>query len=105
MATPWGGGPFLEEDAQGFAKLVVRTHPGSGRKSLYLASHASHIIGWPVEKGRGSSRTRRPYRFDNPLAKIKGMTIPQNAPPMPLATTSWGNRESAIPIRVNPDVF
>ena len=31
---------------------VVRTHPGSGRKSLYLASHASHIIGWPVEEGR-----------------------------------------------------
>ena len=24
---------------------------GSGRTSLYLASHASHIVGWPVEKG------------------------------------------------------
>ena len=34
-------------------QLVVRTHPGSGRKSLYLASHASHIIGWSVEEGRG----------------------------------------------------
>lgn len=22
MATSWGGGPFLEEDAKGFAKLV-----------------------------------------------------------------------------------
>jgi alpha-ketoglutarate-dependent 2,4-dichlorophenoxyacetate dioxygenase len=33
-------------------QLLVRTHPGSGRKSLYLASHASHIIGWPVEEGR-----------------------------------------------------
>ncbi len=33
-------------------QLVVRTHAGSGRKSLYLASHASHIIGWPVEEGR-----------------------------------------------------
>jgi len=31
---------------------LVRTHPGSGRKSLVLASHASHIIGWPVETGR-----------------------------------------------------
>ncbi|CAM3938744.1 TauD/TfdA dioxygenase family protein [Bordetella tumulicola] len=31
---------------------LVRRHPRSGRKSLYLASHASHIIGWPVEKGR-----------------------------------------------------
>ena len=33
-------------------QIIVRTHPGSGRKSLYLASHASHIIGWPVEEGR-----------------------------------------------------
>jgi len=32
-------------------QVVVRTHPGSGRKSLYLASHASHIIGWPPEQG------------------------------------------------------
>ncbi len=24
----------------------------SGRSSLYLASHASHIIGWPVERGQ-----------------------------------------------------
>ncbi len=33
-------------------QLVVRTHAGSGRKTLYLASHASHIIGWPIEEGR-----------------------------------------------------
>jgi alpha-ketoglutarate-dependent 2,4-dichlorophenoxyacetate dioxygenase len=25
--------------------------PGSGRKTLYLASHASHIVGWPVPDG------------------------------------------------------
>jgi alpha-ketoglutarate-dependent 2,4-dichlorophenoxyacetate dioxygenase len=30
---------------------LVRRHPGSGRKNLYLASHASHIIGWPVPDG------------------------------------------------------
>jgi alpha-ketoglutarate-dependent 2,4-dichlorophenoxyacetate dioxygenase len=33
-------------------QALVRHHPVSGRTSLYLASHASHIIGWPVEKGR-----------------------------------------------------
>jgi alpha-ketoglutarate-dependent 2,4-dichlorophenoxyacetate dioxygenase len=33
-------------------QLLVRHHRYSGRTSLYLASHASHIIGWPVEKGR-----------------------------------------------------
>ena len=30
----------------------MRRHPGSGRKALYIASHASHIVGWPVEQGR-----------------------------------------------------
>jgi alpha-ketoglutarate-dependent 2,4-dichlorophenoxyacetate dioxygenase len=33
-------------------QLIVRRHAGSGRKTLYLASHASHILGWPVEDGR-----------------------------------------------------
>lgn len=31
---------------------LVRRHAGSGRKTLYLASHASHVIGWPLEEGR-----------------------------------------------------
>jgi alpha-ketoglutarate-dependent 2,4-dichlorophenoxyacetate dioxygenase len=33
-------------------QALVRVHAGSGRKTLYLASHASHIIGWPREQGR-----------------------------------------------------
>jgi alpha-ketoglutarate-dependent 2,4-dichlorophenoxyacetate dioxygenase len=32
---------------------LVHVHPGSGRKSLYLAAHASHIVDWPVDLGRG----------------------------------------------------
>jgi alpha-ketoglutarate-dependent 2,4-dichlorophenoxyacetate dioxygenase len=31
---------------------IVRLHLGSERRTLYLASHASHIIGWPAEQGR-----------------------------------------------------
>ncbi|MFO1162593.1 MAG: TauD/TfdA family dioxygenase [Reyranellaceae bacterium] len=31
---------------------VVRTHPGSRRKTLYIAAHASHIIGMPIADGR-----------------------------------------------------
>jgi alpha-ketoglutarate-dependent 2,4-dichlorophenoxyacetate dioxygenase len=31
---------------------LVRLHPGSKRKTLYLSAHASHVIGWPVADGR-----------------------------------------------------
>jgi len=30
----------------------VRTIPRSGRRSLYLASHQSRIIDWPIPEGR-----------------------------------------------------
>ena len=44
----------VEESArlQGAIHPLVRTIPSSGRRSLYLASHASRIIGWPVPEGR-----------------------------------------------------
>ena len=35
---------------------LVRTHPVSGRKSLYLSSHAGKILGWPVPEGRAFLR-------------------------------------------------
>ncbi len=31
---------------------VVRLHRESGRKSLYIGSHVTHIVGWPVPEGR-----------------------------------------------------
>jgi alpha-ketoglutarate-dependent 2,4-dichlorophenoxyacetate dioxygenase len=31
---------------------LVRRHPVTGRKSLYLSAHASHIVDWPVADGR-----------------------------------------------------
>jgi alpha-ketoglutarate-dependent 2,4-dichlorophenoxyacetate dioxygenase len=33
-------------------QLIVRTHPGSGRKTLYLASHAHEIRGMPTPEAR-----------------------------------------------------
>ena len=33
-------------------QALIRAHPATGRKIFYVGSHASHIIGWPVEKGR-----------------------------------------------------
>jgi alpha-ketoglutarate-dependent 2,4-dichlorophenoxyacetate dioxygenase len=35
---------------------LVRTHPVTGRKSLYLSSHAGTIIGWPVPEARALLR-------------------------------------------------
>ena len=37
-------------------QTLVRTHSGSGRKSLYLASHIGTIIGWPVPEARALIR-------------------------------------------------
>lgn len=31
---------------------LVQVNPRTGRKSLCLASHASHIVGWPEDEGR-----------------------------------------------------
>jgi len=46
---------FSKEEAvklEGAIHPLVHTIPGSGRKSLYIASHASRIIDWPVPDGR-----------------------------------------------------
>ena len=35
---------------------LVRTHPVTGRKSLFLSSHAGSIVGWPVPEARAFLR-------------------------------------------------
>jgi alpha-ketoglutarate-dependent 2,4-dichlorophenoxyacetate dioxygenase len=35
---------------------LVRTHPVTGRKSLYLSAHAGGIIGWPMPEARAFLR-------------------------------------------------
>ena len=45
---------FAEEERRGLPPVpqsVVRVHPGSGRKGLYLASHAGRILGMPLPEG------------------------------------------------------
>lgn len=37
---------------RGAVQPLVRTIPGSGRKALYIGSHAAHIVGWPVPESR-----------------------------------------------------
>lgn len=46
---------YSEEERQMFRPVrqrLVRTHPVSGRKSLYLSSHAGAIIGMPIAEAR-----------------------------------------------------
>jgi alpha-ketoglutarate-dependent 2,4-dichlorophenoxyacetate dioxygenase len=50
-------------------QALVRTHPGSGRKALYLGSHIGTIIGWPMPEARAFIRdltehaTQRPFVY------------------------------------------
>jgi len=37
-------------------QVLVRTHPVTGRKSLFLASHAGTIVGWPMPEARAFLR-------------------------------------------------
>jgi alpha-ketoglutarate-dependent 2,4-dichlorophenoxyacetate dioxygenase len=49
------GFEFSEEERaklQGAVHPLVRANPRTARRSLYLASHASHVVGWPVPEGR-----------------------------------------------------
>jgi alpha-ketoglutarate-dependent 2,4-dichlorophenoxyacetate dioxygenase len=49
------GFEFAEDEERqlpGAIHPLVRQNPRSGRRSLYLASHASRIIDWPVPEGR-----------------------------------------------------
>jgi alpha-ketoglutarate-dependent 2,4-dichlorophenoxyacetate dioxygenase len=50
---------FTEEERERFKPVhqcLVRTHPVTKRRSLYLASHAGAILGWPVPEARAFLR-------------------------------------------------
>lgn len=54
-----GSRPATEEeksDAPPVVHPLVRTHPATGRKGLYIGNHTSHVEGWPVEKGEALLR-------------------------------------------------
>ncbi len=50
---------FTEEERARLAPVrqcLVRTHPATGRRSLYLSSHAGTIVGWPMPEARAFLR-------------------------------------------------
>lgn len=77
---------------------LVRRHPGSGRKTLYLSAHASHVVDWPVADGRlllqdlNTHATQRPFVYshkwqtgdiviwDNRCTMHRGRPHDENAP-------------------------
>jgi alpha-ketoglutarate-dependent 2,4-dichlorophenoxyacetate dioxygenase len=49
------GIPFTDKELHDFAPVrqpLVRTHPRTGRHSLFLSSHAGRIPGWPVPEAQ-----------------------------------------------------
>ena len=50
---------FTDEERERFKPVrqcLVRTHPVTKRRSLYLSSHAGSIVGWPVPEARAFLR-------------------------------------------------
>ena len=50
---------LTEQERRNFEPVrqrLVRTHPVTGRKSLYLSAHAGRIVGWPTPEARALLR-------------------------------------------------
>ena len=41
----------FEDEVPPVPQVMVRTIPETGEKTLFVGSHAEHVIGWPPEKG------------------------------------------------------
>jgi alpha-ketoglutarate-dependent 2,4-dichlorophenoxyacetate dioxygenase len=64
----------LTDDEKAMMKPVrqrlVRTHPVTGRRSLYLSSHAGTIVGWPVPEARDFLRDLNEHATQRELVYV-----------------------------------
>ena len=107
---------FTDEERERFKPVrqcLVRTHPVTKRRSLYLSSHAGGIVGWPVPEARSFLRdlvehaTQRQYVYahtwsvgdlvmwDNRQTMHRARPFPANEPRDMRRTTLVGDGPTA----------
>jgi len=110
---------FTPEEIERFKPVrqcLVRTHPVHKRKSLYLASHAGGIVGWPVPEARAFLRdlveiaTQRQFVYshqwrvgdlvmwDNRQTMHRARTFPAHEPRDVRRTTLAGDGPTAAQV-------
>ena len=110
---------FTDEERARFAPVrqrLVRTHPVTGRKSLYLSSHAGSIVGWPVPEARAFLRdlvehaTQRQFVYshrwrvgdlvmwDNRQTMHRARPFPEHEPRDVRRTTLAGDRPTVAQV-------
>lgn len=103
---------FSEEEKKRFTPVkqrLVRVHPSTGKKSIYLSSHAGRIIGWPEPEAKAflmdlsEAATQREFTYshkwavgdlvvwDNQRTMHRARPFPPNEPRDVRRTTLMGS--------------
>jgi len=111
-----GFSDFTAEERERFKPVrqrLVRVHPSTGRKSLYLSSHAGSIVGWPGPEAKAllmdltEAATQREFVYahkwrvgdlviwDNRATMHRGRPFPHDEPRDVRRTTLMGEGPTA----------